>query len=65
MNATVIMVSQGAIALGGIVWGYSSQAAGVNVTLPFAAVAMALSLLLAIPGDDQQSLALARRRRCS
>jgi hypothetical protein len=44
MNATVIMVSQGAIALGGIVWGFSSQAAGVNVTLVVAAVAMALSL---------------------
>ena len=49
MNATVIMVSQGAIALGGIVWGFSSQAAGVNVTLVVAAVAMALSLLLANP----------------
>jgi MFS family permease len=49
MNATVIVVSQGAIALGGIVWGFSSQAAGVNVTLIVAAVAMALSLLLAIP----------------
>jgi len=49
MNATVIMVSQGAIALGGIVWGFSSQAAGVNVTLVVAAVAMALSLVLAIP----------------
>ena len=49
MNATVIMVSQGAIALGGIVWGFSSQVAGVNVTLVVAAVAMALSLLLAIP----------------
>ena len=49
MNATVIMLSQGAIALGGIVWGFSSQAAGVNVTLIAAAVAMALSLLLAIP----------------
>lgn len=49
MNATVIMVSQGAIALGGIVWGFSGQAAGVNVTLVVAAVAMALSLLLAIP----------------
>jgi MFS family permease len=49
MNATVIMLSQGAIALGGIVWGFSSQAAGVNVTLVVAAVAMALSLLLAIP----------------
>src|ERR1700751_5437223 len=49
MNATVIMVSQGAIALGGIVWGFSSQAAGVNVTLVVAAVAMAISLVLAIP----------------
>jgi MFS family permease len=49
MNATVIMVSQGAIALGGIVWGFSSQAAGVNVTLVVAAIAMAVSLLLAIP----------------
>jgi len=49
MSATVIMVSQGAIALGGIFWGFSSQAAGVNVTLVVAAVAMALSLLLAIP----------------
>jgi MFS family permease len=49
MNATVIMVSQGAIALGGVVWGFSSQIAGVNVTLVVAAVAMALSLLLAIP----------------
>src|ERR1700726_3634603 len=37
------------MALGGIVWGFSSQAAGVNVTLVVAAVAMALSLLLAIP----------------
>lgn len=49
MNATVIMVSQGAIALGGIFWGFSSQVAGINVTLVVAAAAMALSLLLAIP----------------
>jgi MFS family permease len=49
MNATVIMVSQGAVALGGVVWGLSSQVAGVNVTLAVAAVAMAVSLLLAIP----------------
>jgi MFS family permease len=49
LNATVIMVSQGAIALGGTVWGFSSQVAGVNITLAVAAVAMALSLLLAIP----------------
>ena len=49
MSATVIMVSQGAIALGGVVWGFSSQAAGVRVTLVIAAVTLALSLLLAIP----------------
>src|ERR1700758_50895 len=49
MNATVIMVSQGAIALGGIVWGFASQAAGVDMTLVVAAIAMALSLVLAIP----------------
>jgi predicted MFS family arabinose efflux permease len=49
MNATVIMVSQGAIALGGILWGFSSQVTGVNVTLVLAAIAMAVSLLLAIP----------------
>jgi MFS family permease len=49
MSATVIMVSQGAIALGGVVWGFSSQAAGVSITLVLAAVTLALSLLLAIP----------------
>jgi len=49
MSATVIMVSQGGIAVGGIVWGFSSQAAGVNTTLAVAAVTLALSLLLAIP----------------
>ena len=49
LNAAVIMVSQGAIALGGTIWGFSSQVTGVNVTLVIAAVAMALSLLLAIP----------------
>jgi MFS family permease len=49
MSATVIMVSQGGIALGGVVWGFSSQAAGVNLTLVIAAVTLALSLLLAIP----------------
>jgi MFS family permease len=49
MSATVIMVSQGAIALGGVVWGFSSQAAGVSITLVIAAVTLTLSLLLAIP----------------
>jgi len=49
MSATVIMASQGGIAAGGIVWGFSSQAAGLDVTLIVAAVTLALSLLLAIP----------------
>jgi MFS family permease len=49
MNAAVMMASQGAVALGGIVWGFSCQAAGVNATLVVAALTMAVSLLLAIP----------------
>jgi MFS family permease len=49
MSATVIMASQGGIAVGGVVWGFSSQAAGLDVTLILAAITLALSLLLAIP----------------
>jgi MFS family permease len=49
MNAAVMMASQGAVAFGGIVWGFSSQAAGVNATLVVAALTMALSLLLTAP----------------
>jgi Arabinose efflux permease len=49
ISAAVIMVSQGAIALGGVVWGFSGQIAGIDVTLVVAATAMALSFLLAIP----------------
>jgi MFS family permease len=52
MNAAVMMASQGAIALGGIVWGFSSQAAGVSATLVVAALTMALSLLLAVPSSS-------------
>src|SRR6266550_442550 len=37
MSAIVIMVSQGAIALGGVVWGFFSQATGVNIMLVIAA----------------------------
>jgi MFS family permease len=47
MSAIVIMVSQGAIALGGVVWGFLSQVAGVNIVLVIAAVTLAVSLLLA------------------
>jgi hypothetical protein len=43
------MVSQAGIAVGGIVWGFSSQAAGVSVTLIVAAVTLGISLLVAIP----------------
>jgi MFS family permease len=49
MNAIVIMVSQGGIALGGMTWGLASQVAGVNTTLIVAAVAFTVSLFLAIP----------------
>jgi MFS family permease len=49
MSATVIMASQGGIAVGGILWAFSSQAAGLEVTLIVAAVTLALSLMLAIP----------------
>jgi predicted MFS family arabinose efflux permease len=49
MNATVIMVSQGAMALGGIIWGTAAVTLGVNPTLVAAAVLLLLSLILAIP----------------
>jgi MFS family permease len=49
MNATVIMVSQGAMALGGIVWGAVAASLGVNITLIAAAVLLFISLILAIP----------------
>jgi MFS family permease len=47
MSAIVIMVSQGAISLGGVAWGFFSQAAGVNIMLVVAGASLALSLPLA------------------
>jgi hypothetical protein len=47
MNAAVIMVSQGAMALGGVIWGSVVAAAGVNCALVAAAVPLLLSLVLA------------------
>jgi MFS family permease len=47
MSAIIIMVSQGAIALGGVVWGFLSQAAGVNIMLVIAAITLALSVSMA------------------
>jgi hypothetical protein len=49
LSAIVMMLSQGALALGGVVWGFSSQAAGVNITLVIAALTLVLGLWLASP----------------
>jgi predicted MFS family arabinose efflux permease len=46
MNATVIMISQGALALGGVIWGSAASIAGANHTLLGAAVLFLTSLLL-------------------
>ena len=47
MNATVIMISQGAMALGGVIWGSAGAIAGTSYTLLGAAVLFLTSLLLA------------------
>jgi len=48
MNATIIMASQGAMALGGIIWGTSAVEAGVSYTLIAAAFLLLISLALAV-----------------
>src|SRR4029077_5614035 len=47
LSAIVIMVSQGAISLGGVVWGFFSQAAGVDIIVFIAGLTLALSIWLA------------------
>jgi hypothetical protein len=47
MNATVIMISQGAMALWGVIWGSAAATAGASYTLLGAAVLFLTSLLLA------------------
>jgi hypothetical protein len=47
LNATVIMISQGAMALGGVIWGSAGAIAGTSYTLLGAAVLFLTSLLLA------------------
>jgi MFS family permease len=47
MNATVIMISQGAMAFGGVIWGSAGAIAGTSYTLLGAAVLFLTSLLLA------------------
>jgi predicted MFS family arabinose efflux permease len=49
MNATHIMLSQGGMALGGLVWGGSAASLGVKFTLMAAAVLLLTSLALAFP----------------
>ena len=48
MNATIIMASQGAMALGGIIWGTSAVEVGVSYTLIAAAFLLLISLTLAV-----------------
>jgi MFS family permease len=47
MNAAVLMISQGAMALGGVIWGSAAEIAGASYTLLGAAGLFLLSLLLA------------------
>jgi len=49
MNAIVIMVSQGAMAFGGVIWGYLATTAGVQNTLAGATVVLLIGLVLAYP----------------
>ena len=46
MNATVIMISQGAMAFGGVIWSFAAAAAGPIYTLLGASVLFLVSLLL-------------------
>jgi hypothetical protein len=47
LNATAIMISQGAMVLGGVVWGSAGALVGTSYTLLGAAVLFLMSLLLA------------------
>jgi Transmembrane secretion effector len=47
MNATVIMISHGAMALRGVIWGSAAAITGASYTLLGAAVLFLTSLLLA------------------
>lgn len=49
MNATVIMVSQGAMAIGGVIWGSAISTAGPAYSLLAAAALLLVSLVLAGP----------------
>src|ERR1700730_3271022 len=56
LNATFITTSQGAMVLGGVIWGFAASIAGVSYTLLGAAVLFLASLLLAARFFDRQLL---------
>jgi MFS family permease len=49
MNAVHMVASQGGVALGGILWGWSATTLGLGITLMGGAILLAASLVLAIP----------------
>jgi predicted MFS family arabinose efflux permease len=49
MNAVHMMASQGGVALGGIIWGWSATSFGLGKTLVGGAILLVFSLVLAIP----------------
>ena len=49
MNATVIVVSQGAMAVGGVIWGTAAATVGVRYALAGAGVLLLIGLVLAFP----------------
>ncbi len=49
MNAVHMMVSQGGVALGGVIWGWSANSLGIDRTLLGGTVLLFASLLLALP----------------
>jgi Transmembrane secretion effector len=55
LNATFITISQGAMVLGGVIWGFAASIAGVSYTLLGAAVLFLTSLLLAARLFDRVS----------
>lgn len=46
LNATLIMISQGGMAVGGVIWGYAATIGGASYTLIGVAVLFLTSLLL-------------------
>jgi MFS family permease len=58
MNAVHMVASQGGVALGGIVWGWSATTLGLGTTLIGGAILLAASLVLAIPLSINFALSL-------